>query len=54
MTEQLLHEIVQALNRISFSLGVISITLITMLFVKDMGNNAADEIKAWRQQSWKK
>lgn len=52
--EQLLLEIVKALNRINITLDVISLTLIFMLVVKDMGNNAAEEIKAWRQQSWKK
>jgi len=52
--EQLLLEVVKALNRINITLDVISLTLIIMLVVKDMGNNAAEEIKAWRQQSWKK
>lgn len=54
MMEQLLLEVVKALNRINITLDVISLTLIIMLVVKDMGNNAAEEIKAWRQQSWKK
>ena len=52
--EQLLLEVVKALNRISLSLDIISVALITMLLVKDMGHDAAEEIKAWRQQSWKK
>ena len=52
--EQLLLEIVKALNRINITLDLIAIILAIMLFVKDMGNNAAEEIKSWRQQSWKK
>jgi hypothetical protein len=48
ISEQLLNEIVQALNRININLEIIAFILFVMLLFKDMGHGAAEKLALWK------